>query len=77
MEKNITKQDLEKKLQQVANAKAESLKYIGECDKGMQVLQTKKSSHLLELTKLNGEERAVKSLLSTLDPQKTEDKIAE
>ena len=69
MENIITKEKLQEQLESVQGAVKKSNETVRELNRKMQALSTSKNTELVELAKLNGEERALKRLLSTLDSE--------
>lgn len=74
MEKSITKKELQEKLKSISTKRMEHTKHIEECNKGFRILEQKKAGFMLELAKLNGEERVIRELLSTVEPPKKSEK---
>lgn len=69
MENIYTKEKLQAELESILEAKEKSNKIVSGYNKEVQEIAVKKNSELVELAKLNGEERAIKRLLSTLDSE--------
>lgn len=74
MEKTITKENIQEKLKIVAENMRKSKDMFEQCAKSQKDLDQVKSHTLIEMTKLQGEERALKELLSTVDTPEKEDK---
>lgn len=72
MENIITKEKLKAELANVKEAVKKSNETVVGYNKEMQTIAAKKNGELVELARLNGEERALKRLLSTLDTEEKE-----
>lgn len=75
MDKNITKEQLQEKLKAIATAKSKTREMLEKCAVSQKELDNVKSTTLIELTKLQGEERVIQELLKlcTVEPKKEEE----
>lgn len=63
--KNITQETLKKELLKIQGAVKVHTEIVNDYNKEMQQISVKKESQLVELARLNGEQRAISRLLST------------
>lgn len=71
---NITKEQLEQKIKDILAKRSKLFSEIKDHEAEVKTIQAKRNMCLLELAKLEGEERAVKDLLSTFEPPKEDEK---